>query len=108
MTAWPATEPTEVVLRAGNARLAVDLRGGGLRELVVGDWSVLDGYPAGTVPGGSRGVVLLPWPNRVRDGSWTWEGRNLQLDIRSRQQPNALHGLVTASSGPCSTTAPAP
>ena len=96
MTAWPATEPTEVVLWAGNARLALDLRGGGLRELVVGDWSVLDGYPAGAVAGGSRGVVLLPWPNRVRGGQWTLEGRNLQLDIRSQQQPNALHGLVAA------------
>ena len=96
MTAWPATEPTEAVLQAGNARLAVDLRGGGLRELVVGDWAVLDGYPAGAVPSGSRGVVLLPWPNRVRDGSWTWEGRDLQLDVRSRQQPNAAHGLITA------------
>lgn len=96
MTAWPTTEPTEVVLRAGNARLALDLRGGGLRELVVDDWHVLDGYPAGTVPGGSRGVVLLPWPNRVRGGRWTWRGQDLQLDVRSGQQPNALHGLVTA------------
>ena len=74
MTAWPPTEPTEVVLRAGHARLAIDLRGGGLRRLVVGDWEVLDGYPAGAVAGGSRGVVLLPWPNRVRDGRWTWAG----------------------------------
>ena len=96
MTAWPATDPTEVVLRAGHARLAIDLRGGGLRELVVGDWSVLDGYPADSVPSGSRGVVLLPWPNRVRDGRWTWAGRDLQLDVRSGQQPNALHGLVSA------------
>jgi aldose 1-epimerase len=94
MTAWPATEPTEVVLGSGNARLAVDLRGGGLRRLVVGDWDVLDGYPAGQVPGGSRGAVLLPWPNRVRYGRWTWQGRELQLDLRSAEQPHALHGLV--------------
>jgi aldose 1-epimerase len=94
MTAWPATEPTEVVLRAGDARLALDLRGGGLRRLVVGDWDVLDGYPAGAVAGGSRGAVLLPWPNRVRHGRWAWQGRDLQLDIRSTDQPHALHGLV--------------
>jgi aldose 1-epimerase len=94
MTAWPATEPTEVLLRAGDARLALDLRGGGLRSLVVGDWEVLDGYPAGAVAGGSRGAVLLPWPNRVRHGRWTWHGRELQLDLRSTEQPHALHGLV--------------
>jgi aldose 1-epimerase len=93
---WPATTPTEVSLAAADARLVVDLRGGGLRRLTVGDWEVLDGYPAGAVAGGSRGVVLLPWPNRVRDGRWTWEGQDLQLDIRSRKQPNALHGLVAA------------
>ena len=91
---WPATEPTEAVLRAGDARLTVDLRGGGLRRLVVGEWDVLDGYPAGAIAGGSRGAVLLPWPNRVRHGRWTWEGKELQLDLRSVEQPHALHGLV--------------
>ena len=72
---WPSTEPTEVVLPPGDARLAVDLRGGGMRRLVVGDWDVLDGYPAGAVIEGWPGAVLVPWPNRVRDGRWTWHGR---------------------------------
>ncbi|MFP5369623.1 MAG: aldose epimerase, partial [Actinomycetes bacterium] len=91
---WPSTGPTEVVLRAGHARMAVDLRGGGPRRLMVGDWDVLDGYPSGTVPEGWRGAVLVPWPNRVRDGRWTWQGRDLQLDVSSPDQPHALHGLV--------------
>jgi aldose 1-epimerase len=91
---WPATAPTEVTLTAGDARLVVDLRGGGMRRLTVGEWDVLDGYAPGAVPGGSRGVVLLPWPNRVRYGRWTWQGRDLQLDIRSREQPTAMHGLL--------------
>lgn len=92
---WPPTEPTEVRLSAGDAALAVDLRGGGLRELTVGDWHVLDGYPAGTVPRGRRGGVLLPWPNRLRDGRWNWRGRDLQLDVASPGSPNATHGLVS-------------
>jgi aldose 1-epimerase len=92
---WPATEPAEVHLRAGDARLAVDLRGGGLRSLTVGEWAVLDGYPAGTVPKGRRGGVLLPWPNRLRDGQWEWAGRALQLDVASPAAPNATHGLVS-------------
>jgi aldose 1-epimerase len=93
---WPDTEPQEVRLTAGEAALAVDLRGGGLRELTVGDWAVLDGYPVGAVPSGSRGAVLLPWPNRIRDGRWTWRGTQLQLAVASPQHPNAMHGLVTA------------
>ena len=93
---WPATEPTEVRLEAGAASLVVDLRGGGLRELTVGDWQVLDGYPAGTVPSGRKGGVLLPWPNRVRDGRWAWRGRTLQLEVAGPEKPHAAHGLVTA------------
>lgn len=91
---WPPTEPTEVVLAAGDARLAVDLRGGGIRRLVVDDWDVIDGYPAGAVVKGWRGAVLVPWPNRVRDGRWAWRGRDLQLDPDASEQPHALHGLV--------------
>lgn len=93
-TDWPTTGPTGVALTAGSARLAVDLRGGGLRRLVVDDWDVLDGYPAGAVPTGWRGAVLVPWPNRVREGRWTWQDRELQLDVHSVEQPHALHGLV--------------
>lgn len=91
---WPSAEPVEVVLAAGNARLAVDLRGGGMRRLVVGDWDVIDGYPAGAITEGWPGAVLVPWPNRIRDGRWTWRGRELQLDVHSPDQPNAMHGLV--------------
>jgi aldose 1-epimerase len=94
MTAWPTTEPAGVELVSGDARLAVDLRGGGMRALTVGGWDVLDGYPAGTVPVGRRGAVLLPWPNRLRDGQWTWEGQQLQLDVAGPGKP-AAHGLVT-------------
>lgn len=93
--AWPATEPTQVTLTAGDAELTVDLRGGGLRTLSVGGWEVLDGYAPGAVPSGRRGGVLLPWPNRIRDGRWTWQGRELQLDIASAAKPTAIHGLVS-------------
>jgi aldose 1-epimerase len=94
--AWPATEPTEVRVTAGGAELTVDLRGGGLRTLTVGSWGVLDGYESGTVPSGRRGGVLLPWPNRIRDGRWTWQGRELQLEIASAAKPTANHGLVSS------------
>jgi acetyl esterase/lipase/galactose mutarotase-like enzyme len=93
---WPRTQPLGTWVQRGDARLAVDLRGGGLRRLVVGGWDVLDGYPAGTVPAGRRGGVLLPWPNRLRGGRWTWQGRDLQLDVVSPGSPNAVHGLVSA------------
>jgi aldose 1-epimerase len=92
---WPPSDPTEVQLRHGDAQLAIALRGGGPRRLVVGDWDVLDGYPAGTVPQGRRGGVLLPWPNRLRNGRWTWAGEELQLPVSSPESPHAMHGFVS-------------
>jgi aldose 1-epimerase len=87
---WPPARPREVQLTAGDASLAVDLRGGTLRRLTVGRWEVLDGYPAGATFPGRRGGVLLPWPNRLRGGRWT----ELQLEVASPGSPNAIHGLV--------------
>jgi aldose 1-epimerase len=93
--AWPDTEPIEVHLAAGDARLTVDLRGGGMSRLTVGTWDLLDSYPAGSVVEGWPGSVLLPWPNRVRFGRWAWRGRDLQLDVVSPEAPHAIHGLVS-------------
>jgi aldose 1-epimerase len=92
---WPPSDPTEVQLHRGDAQLVIALRGGGPRRLVVGDWDVLDGYPAGTVPKGRRGGVLIPWPNRLRNGRWTWAGQELQLEVASPESPNAMHGVVS-------------
>jgi aldose 1-epimerase len=93
---WPDTAPIEVRLVAGNAELHIDLRGAALRGLTVGDWAVLDGYPAGTAGAAWRGAVLLPWPNRVRHGRWSWQGQELQLAVLSPEHPHAIHGLVDA------------
>jgi aldose 1-epimerase len=95
-SAWPDAGSLDAVVTSGDARLAVDLRGGGLRELTVGGWHVLDGYPAGAVPHGRRGGVLFPWPNRLRDGRWRWDGADLQLEVTSPETPNAIHGLIGA------------
>ena len=95
VAAWPATEPRDIAVSSGQARLAVDLRGGNLRRLVVGEWDVLDGYPAGTIPSGRRGGVLVPWPNRLRDGRYVWQGSKLQLEVAAPDVPTANHGLLS-------------
>jgi aldose 1-epimerase len=43
----------------------------------------------------SSGLVLAPWPNRVRDGKWTLGQEEQQLDITEPARNNAIHGLVT-------------
>ena len=66
---WPPAEPTEVQLAAGDVQLAVDLRGGGMRRLLVGGWEVLDGYPPGATADGWRGsapILGLMLPSEAR------------------------------------------
>ena len=41
-----------------------------------------------------RGQVLIPWPNRVEDGSYRFDGREHQLPINEVATGNAIHGLV--------------
>jgi aldose 1-epimerase len=41
-----------------------------------------------------RGGVLAPWPNRVGDGNYTFNGVELQLAINEISRKTSLHGLV--------------
>jgi aldose 1-epimerase len=47
---------------------------------------------------GGRGQLLLPWPNRIRDGAYELAGRRQQLAMSEPLLHNAIHGLVRWSS----------
>lgn len=66
----------------------------GLRRVRVGDVEIVQDYPADALPSGGSGIVLVPWPNRVRDGRWTLDGAVQQLDITEPAKGNASHGLL--------------
>jgi aldose 1-epimerase len=36
----------------------------------------------------------MPWPNRLEDGNYVWEGRRHQLPLTEPERGNAIHGLV--------------
>ncbi|KSU66146.1 hypothetical protein AS038_10795 [Arthrobacter sp. NIO-1057] len=40
------------------------------------------------------GAILAPWPNRITDGRYTWDGEARQLPITEVDRSHALHGLV--------------
>ncbi len=65
-----------------------------IRHLSVDDVEITAGYDDDTPPPFGCGIVLVPWPNRVRDGRWTHDGQTLQLDITEPRLGNALHGLL--------------
>jgi aldose 1-epimerase len=68
--------------------------GGGLRTYSVDGREVLDGYGTGEVAPSGRGQVLVPWPNRIQDGSYEFDGRRHQLPLTEPERGNAIHGLV--------------
>lgn len=38
--------------------------------------------------------VLFPFPNRIRDGAFTWNGRAYQLPLADSTKKNAIHGFA--------------
>lgn len=43
---------------------------------------------------GYNGMVLAPWPNRIKDGQYSFEGNDYQLEINEPERNNALHGFA--------------
>jgi aldose 1-epimerase len=68
--------------------------GGGMRLLRYRDWPILDGYPLERMCNGGRGQVLIPWPNRIDGGRYTFDGQKQQLALTEPLAGNAIHGLV--------------
>src|SRR5262245_21041490 len=88
----PTGEQIELVLDSQRA-VVVEL-GGGLRTYKVDGRDVLDGYGADEPATVARGQVLIPWPNRIRDGTYEFGGRRHELELTEPERRNAIHGLV--------------
>jgi aldose 1-epimerase len=89
---WPSGEQIEIAL--GDQRVTVVEVGGGLRAYEAAGAAVLDGYGPGEMCRSGRGQVLLPWPNRLKDASYEFDGRRHQLAINEVSTNSAIHGLV--------------
>lgn len=70
----------------------------GLRHLTVDGHDLVQGYAETSAPPFGCGIVLVPWPNRVRDGRWMLDGTVQQLDITEVDKTNAIHGLLRNTS----------
>jgi aldose 1-epimerase len=78
----------------GDQRAVVVEVGGGLRVYEAAGGARLDGYEAHEMCSGGRGQPLMPWPNRVRDGRYEFDGSSHQLALSEPEAHNAIHGLV--------------
>jgi aldose 1-epimerase len=88
----PSGEQFEIAFE--DQRAVVVEVGGGLRTYRVGAHDVLCGYDIDETASGGRGQVLIPWPNRLQDGGYEFDGRTHQLSLNEIPRSNAIHGLV--------------
>lgn len=85
---------TQHEIRRGDQLAIVTEAGATLRSYEAAGRPVIDGFVATARVDGGRGQVLAPWPNRVADGRWSWEGAEQQLALSEPAKGNAIHGLV--------------
>lgn len=83
------------VLTAGRYRAEISSVGATLEGLTVGGRDLLVRNP-GTGPMlFFRGAIVAPWPNRIGDGTYSWDGQEIRTALNEPERGNALHGLVS-------------
>lgn len=78
----------------GHQQAVVTEVGATLREYRVGDREVVQGFGPDEWSHAGRGQILAPWPNRLGDGSYEWNGVHAQAALDEPQLSNAIHGLA--------------
>jgi aldose 1-epimerase len=81
-------------LSAGGYDAVITESGGALRSLHHAGRALLDGFGEDEMSSGGRGQLLMPWPNRIRDGRYSFGGRDLQLPLTEPSRHHASHGLA--------------
>lgn len=94
MTGMPRPSGEQWWIQCGEDELAVVEVGGGPRSWARAGRPVLAGYREDETCTSGRGQQLIPWPNRIRDGRWTFGGVDHQLPITEVEHHNASHGLL--------------
>ncbi|TMR06664.1 aldose epimerase [Actinomadura soli] len=84
----------QYALRAGPYQAVVTEAGAGLRELTREGRPLILPYGADEPAPAAFGQLLIPWPNRVDRGRYSYGGAAHQLDVSEPERDCAIHGLV--------------
>jgi len=98
--AYSASSPTgiQIHLQRGDVTAQIAQVGASLRHLTVSGVEIVPPYPEDKPTPSCSGVVLAPWPNRIRDGRWQDGDGTQQLAISEPKFHNASHGLLRFAS----------
>ncbi len=78
----------------GDQRAVITEVGATLRSYEVAGASVIDGFAADERSSAGRGQVLAPWPNRLEDGMYSYDGVDGAAALDEPERGNAIHGLL--------------
>jgi len=92
-TALPVTG-AQYEIAAGDYQATITELGAGLRALSYRGEPAIASYPADDVPPAGSGELLLPWPNRIDHGRYSFGGASYQLDLSEPSRDTAIHGLT--------------
>ena len=106
MNALTPPSGEQIKLSSGDQEAVVTEVGAGLRTYSAAGREILDGYAVDELAPSGRGQLLMPWPNRIRDGAYELDGRSHQLDLNEIERRNAIHGLVRWSAWSVSESEP--
>ncbi len=84
----------EYGLRHGEYTAVITARGAAVRELRHRGRDLIVPFPAGGPNPDFRGVVVAPWPNRIPDGRYTFDGVDYQVPVNEPGRQCALHGFT--------------
>ena len=65
-----------------------------LREFSVDGTHFTEVWDDDWVPPMGCGIVLVPWPNRIKDATWIYQDKPQKLDITDLSLGHATHGLL--------------
>ncbi|HEV7206092.1 MAG TPA: aldose 1-epimerase family protein [Jatrophihabitans sp.] len=83
----------EFTITSGEHAATIVEVGAGLRSYTVGGVPITCTYGDDVLPPKGCGATLVPWPNRIRGGRYTFEGKGQQLALTEPAAGNAIHGL---------------
>lgn len=84
----------ETSTASGDLRATISSVGAAIRTLSINGIDLVPALPEQLAAPAACGIVLVPWPNRIRDGRWVLDGVPQQLAITEPALNNAIHGLL--------------
>ncbi len=82
-------------IRSGAYEAVIASTGASLRELRHDGRDLIVPFGADEVRPDYRGATLAPWPNRIVDGTYAFDGEDIVTALTEPERSHALHGLVS-------------